>query len=131
MLKYNQKVAEGGFRHAFIATLNDKSVHSKCVIKETKEEVISQVTHTFNITRAEHKCKQIQLTAAARSIAMSFRKKVPGNFGECCKKVFFPGSGTSATMAIYLKPYKKITGLLFPRLHALCTIHLKLHKIKS
>ena len=104
VLKYNQKVAEGGFRHAFIATLNDKSVHSTWVMKETKEEVISQVTHTVNITLAEHTCKQIHLNAASRSIAMSFRKKAPENCGECfhCKKVFFSRVGdTPVTIEEY------------------------------
>ena len=91
ILKDNQKFAEGGFRNAFLATSNDQSVHSKWVIKETKEDMMSQVTHTFNITLAEHTRKQVQMNAVARSIAMSFRKKAPENFGECFhyKKVFF------------------------------------------
>ena len=45
--------------------------------------MMSQVTHTFNIKVAEHARKQVQMNAVARSIAMSFRKKAPENFGEC------------------------------------------------
>ena len=95
ILKDNQKFAEGGFRNAFLATSNDQSVHSKWVIKETKEDMMSQVTHTFNITLAEHTRKQVQMNAVARSIAMSFRKKPLKTLENAfiTKKYSFPGLG--------------------------------------
>ena len=80
VLKDKQKFAEGGFRNAFLATSKDKSVYSKWVIKETNEDMMSQVTHTFNITVAEHTRKQVQMNVVARS--MYFRKKAPESFGE-------------------------------------------------
>ena len=82
VLNDNQKFAEGSYRNAFLATSNNKSVCSKWVIKETKEDMMSQVAHTFNITVAEHAHKHVQLNAVARLIAMSFRKKAPENFGK-------------------------------------------------
>eukprot|EP00112_Aurelia_sp_Birch-Aquarium-sp1_P008581 Seg1949.5 transcript_id=Seg1949.5/GoldUCD/mRNA.D3Y31 product="Transient receptor potential cation channel subfamily M member 6" protein_id=Seg1949.5/GoldUCD/D3Y31 len=89
--KEDSHFAEGGFRHAFLATSVNPRAQEKWVIKVTKEEHLAPVTENFNITITQHTRKQVQMHAVARSITRSFNKKIPSVFGSFFryKKVYF------------------------------------------
>ena len=85
------KFSEGGFRDAFIARSTQKEMPTKWVVKKTKTESQANITANLNLTNLQHTRKQVQTNAVARSLAMSFARKTPADFGSCfnCKKVYF------------------------------------------
>ena len=85
------KFSEVGFRDAFIARSTQKGMPTKWVVKKAKPESQANITANLNLTNLQHTRKQVQTNAVARSLAMSFARKTPADFGSCFnyKKVYF------------------------------------------
>eukprot|EP00794_Sanderia_malayensis_P002045 gene2045-2324_t len=79
--KETKQFAAGGFRNAYMATTTGNS--KKWVIKEAKEDRVSQITEELKLTVTQHTRKQVQLHAVTRSIYHNFIRKAPSCFGSC------------------------------------------------